>query len=61
VHPDGLGVWIDGNATCCPAFRMPMKAALRMPTWWGRNAPPVVFRRGVGRCGVAVRGRGAGF
>jgi hypothetical protein len=54
------GARLAAKCKCCPAFKMPMKAALWMPMWWGGNAPPVVFRRGVGWCGVAVRGRGAG-
>jgi hypothetical protein len=32
---------------------MPTKA-LRLPMLWEGDAPPVVFRRGVGWCGVVV-------
>ena len=59
TDPIALTVYL-AETGCCPAFRMPMKAALWMPTWWDGNAPPVVFRRGVGRCGVVVRGQGVG-
>lgn len=60
THPLALLDTHITATTCCPALKMPMKAALRMPMWWDGNALPVVFRQGVGWCGVAVGGQGAG-
>ena len=45
-----------GAARCCPALKMPMKAALARPMWGWSKAPQRGWLRGLGGGGAAGRG-----